>query len=214
MSRPSRFMSRSMTPSSSVKMSTSKFNLVCGRPREIACSPNVSRVPNPQPPKPVDARVTTPSMSRREFGRSTDSASVLRRERSMSREARAPVPPSRDSSFYLPFGSYADIASHTKPPTRYSSALRSGGYNADRSGSVVRSGGYSVDRSSRRSMTPLSFQLPPSGYSTGSGDSRLAGRRSSISLSQQTFTSTQTSRQRHSSCSFGTPASARGIPFY
>ena len=118
MSRPSRFMSRSMTPSSSVKMSTSKFNLVCGRPREIACSPNVSRVPNPQPPKPVDARVTTPSMSRREFGRSTDSASVLRRERSMSREARAPVPPSRDSSFYLPFGSYADIASHTKPPTR------------------------------------------------------------------------------------------------
>ena len=118
MSRPSRFM-RSMTPSSSVKMSASKFNIVCGRPREIACQPNFDRVPNPRPPKAVDARVTTPTLSRREFGAGASSSS--RRERSVSRAdlARAPLPPARESSLYLPFGSYADIGCHTKAPSRY-----------------------------------------------------------------------------------------------
>ena len=111
MSRPtSRFM-RSMTPSGSVKMSASRFNLVCGKTREMACLPNVDRIPNPQPPKVIDARVTTQTMGRREYG--------SRRDRSVSREVRAPVPPARESSLYLPFGSYADLGCHTKPPSRW-----------------------------------------------------------------------------------------------
>ena len=110
MSRPSRFM-RSMTPSGSVKMSASRFNLVCGKTREMACLPNIDRIPNPQPPKVIDARVTTPTMGRKEYG--------YRRDRSVSREIRAPAPPARESSLYLPFGSYADLGCHTKPPSRY-----------------------------------------------------------------------------------------------
>jgi len=76
---------RSMTPSGSVKMSASRFNLVCGKTREMACLPNIDRIPNPQPPKVIDARVTTPTMGRKEYG--------YRRDRSMSREVRAPAPP-------------------------------------------------------------------------------------------------------------------------
>ena len=116
MSRPSRFM-RSMTPSGSVKMSASRFNLVCGKTREMACLPNIDRIPNPQPPKVIDARVTTPTLSRKEYG--------YRRDRSVSREVRAPAPPARESSLYLPFGSYADLGCHTKPPSRYTILLNS-----------------------------------------------------------------------------------------
>ena len=61
-----RFM-RSMTPSASVKMSTSKFNLVCGRTHEQSVRPNLERVPNPQPPKHVDSRLLTPGLSRRDL---------------------------------------------------------------------------------------------------------------------------------------------------
>jgi len=112
MSRPSRFI-RSMTPSGSVKMSPSKFNIVCGRPREVAILPNLDRVPNPGPPRVIDARVTTPTLSRREFGSGGRS-----RDLSVGREARPPAPPARESSLYLPFGSYADLGCHTKPPSR------------------------------------------------------------------------------------------------
>merc|ERR1719245_2440498 len=86
--RQSRFM-RSMTPSGSIKMSTSRFNLVCGKTVEQAVRPNLDRVPNPQPPKILDARVLTPSLSRRQ-----------ERGRSATRDnyGRPPVPPTRDSS--------------------------------------------------------------------------------------------------------------------
>ena len=105
-SRQSRFM-RSMTPSGSMKMSTSRFNMVCGRTVEQAVRPNLERIPNPQPPKLMDARVMTPTPSRRE------------RERSLTRDSygRPPVPPvpPRESSLYVPFGSYAEIGVHTRP---------------------------------------------------------------------------------------------------
>merc|ERR1719483_299012 len=95
--------SRSMTPSGSVNMSTSRFNLVCGKTTEQACRPNLDRIPNPQPPKIIDARVTTPTLSRRKF--------------SQTREhyGRHSVTPSRDSSLYIPFGSYAEIGVHSRP---------------------------------------------------------------------------------------------------
>ena len=105
-SRQSRFM-RSMTPSGSVKMSTSRFNLVCGKTSEQATRPNLDRIPNPQGPKIIDARVTTPTMSRRDFSQPRDTYS------------RPPAPPTRDSSLYLPFGSYAEMGVHTKAPARY-----------------------------------------------------------------------------------------------
>ena len=106
-SRQSRFM-RSMTPSGSIKMSTSRFNMVCGKTVEQSVRPNLDRIPNPQPPKMMDARVMTPTPSRRE------------RERSLTRDnyGRPPVPPqvpTRDSSLYVPFGSYAEIGAHTRP---------------------------------------------------------------------------------------------------
>jgi hypothetical protein len=118
MSRPSRFI-RSMTPSSSVKMTPSKFNIVCGRPREVACMPNLDRVPNPRPPRVVDARVTTPTLSRREYNGGT----ARSRDLSVGRDARPPAPPARESSLYLPFGSYADLGCHTKPPSRLLDSL-------------------------------------------------------------------------------------------
>ena len=98
---------RSMTPSGSVKMSTSRFNLVCGKTSEQATRPNLDRIPNPQGPKIIDARVTTPTMSRRDFSQPRDTYS------------RPPAPPTRDSSLYLPFGSYAEMGVHTKAPARY-----------------------------------------------------------------------------------------------
>ena len=112
---------RSMTPSGSIKMSTSRFNMVCGKTVEQAVRPNLERIPNPQPPKMMDARVMTPAPSRRE------------RERSLTRETygRPPVPPqvpARESSLYVPFGSYAEIGAHTRPGrsvfTPYSNRLR------------------------------------------------------------------------------------------
>ena len=129
--RQSRFM-RSMTPSGSIKMSTSRFNLVCGKTVEQvwklssdrlkqniadlwlveqAVRPNLDRVPNPQPPKILDARVLTPSLSRRQ-----------ERGRSATRDnyGRPPVPPTRDSSLYIPFGSYAERGIHARPG-RYAS---------------------------------------------------------------------------------------------
>lgn len=138
----SRFM-RSMTPSGSVKMSTSRFNLVCGRPVDVATRPNLDHVPNPKPPKVIDARVTTPS--------SNYTREILRqRESSMTRESRRPpAPPPRESSLYLPFGSYAERGLHTKPPNRYSTSS---------AGSLsVYSKNYERNR---RSMTPLSSAPP------------------------------------------------------
>ena len=109
-SRQSRFM-RSMTPSGSVKMSTSRFNLVCGKTVEQATRPNLDRIPNPEAPKILDARVLTPSLGRRELG--------LGRERGRSQErtsyGRPPLPPARDSSLYVPFGSYAERGVHSRP---------------------------------------------------------------------------------------------------
>jgi len=208
MSRPSRFM-RSMTPSGSVKMSASRFNVVCGRTREMACRPNVERVPNPRPPKVIDAKVTTPTLSRREMP-------STRRESSMTREAvRAPLPPARESSHHLPFGSYADMGCHTKAPTRYSMTSGYSNYSTypDR-----------MERS-RRSKTPLSvssyqYSTTPNFGSSNMGSLRAESRsrRASATFTQQSFQSSSqsqtTSRQRHSSCSFGTPAAARGIPFF
>ena len=107
-SKQSRFM-RSMTPSGSVKMTPSRFNLVCGKTLEQATRPNMDRVPNPQGPKIIDSRVTTPTLSRREFSQTRESHN------------RAPVPPARGSSLHLPFGSYAEMGIHTKP-SRYSNS--------------------------------------------------------------------------------------------
>jgi len=139
----SRFM-RSMTPSGSVKMSTSRFNLVCGRPVEAAITPNMDHVPNPRPPKVIDARVTSPAPNyTREI--------IRQREKSLTRESRRPPPPPvRDSSLYLPFGSYAEIGLHTRPPNRYSAA-------APGSLSIY---SKSVEKN-RRSMTPLSSYTSP-----------------------------------------------------
>ena len=106
-SRQSRFM-RSMTPSGSVKMSTSRFNLVCGKTVEQAVRPNLDRIPNPQAPKIIDSRVLTPSLSRRERGRSQERTNY-------GRPPIAPTPPTRDSSLYVPFGSYAEKGIHARP---------------------------------------------------------------------------------------------------
>jgi len=217
MSRPSRF-TRSMTPSSSAKMSASRFNIVCGKTRELACTPNISRIPNPQPPKVIDARVTTPTMSRREF------CGARERERSVSRDYRtAPAVPRRDASLYLPFGSYADLGCHTKPPSRYRSSsvapsssshtyhqrssvvVPSSGYNNHRRSSVVgpSSGGYTQSR--RQSFTSSSIPYVSSTGGTGS---------SSFASYTHSAQSSSFARQRQNSFSYGTPAAARGIPFY
>ena len=74
---------RSMTPSGSVKMSTSRFNLVCGKTIEQATRPNLDRIPNPGPPKIIDARVTTPTMSRRDYSQTRETSTY----------SRPPVPP-------------------------------------------------------------------------------------------------------------------------
>jgi len=139
----SRFM-RSMTPSGSVKMSTSRFNLVCGRPVEAAITPNLDHLPTLKGPKIIDARVTTPMSSRKEM------STMRQREPSLTRDAkRPPPPPPRDSSLYLPFGSYADRGCHTKAPSRYSAAVSNtlSIYNKN------------VERS-RKSMTPMSTAPP------------------------------------------------------
>ena len=117
-SRQSRFM-RSMTPSGSVKMSTSKFNLVCGKTTEQATRPNLDRIPNPQAPKIIDSRVLTPSLSRR--GVERERGRSLTRE-NYGRPPVAPTPPTRDSSLYIPFGSYAERGIHSRPG-RYSKFL-------------------------------------------------------------------------------------------
>ena len=92
-----------------------RFNLVCGRPVEAATTPNLDHVPNPRPPKIVDARVTAPSNLNREM--------LRQREASLTRETRRPPPPPpRESSLYLPFGSYADRGCHTKAP-RYGNLI-------------------------------------------------------------------------------------------
>ena len=104
-SRQSRFM-RSMTPSGSIKMSTSRFNMVCGKTVEQSVRPNLDRIPNPQPPKMLDARVMTPAPSRKERGRSLTRDSY----------GRPPVAPTLDTSRpHVPFGSYAEIGVHTRP---------------------------------------------------------------------------------------------------
>jgi len=179
---------RSMTPSGSVKMSTSRFNLVCGKTLEQATRPNMDRVPNPQGPKIIDSRITTPTLSRREFSQTRESYS------------RPPIPPPRDSSLYLPFGSYAEMGIHTKPPARYSAAPQS-------------------MRTSRRSVTPgpnLSSYRPP--VASQPTSSYSASRRNSVSLTSSNAysSSSSSSRQRHfsTSASYGTPAASRGLPFY
>merc|ERR1712098_660619 len=140
-------------------------------------------------PKVIDSRITTPTLSRRDFSQSREAYS------------RPPVPPPRDSSLHLPFGSYAEIGIHTKAPNRYGSAAPS-------------------MRTSRRSVTPgpnLSSYRAPVPSQASSAYS--AGRRNSVSLtSSNTYSSSSssTSRQRHysTSASYGTPAASRGIPFY
>ena len=99
---------RSMTPSGSVGMSTSRFNLVCGKTVEQAVRPNLDRIPNPQAPKIIDSRVLTPSLSRKERGRSQTRDTY-------GRPPMAPTPPTRDSSLYIPFGSYAEKGIHSRP---------------------------------------------------------------------------------------------------
>ena len=105
---------RSMTPSSSVKMSTSRFNMVCGKTVEQAVRPNLDRIPNPQAPKVLDSRVLTPSLTRRGLERE--------RGRSQTRDSyglqtcgRPPMAPARDSSLHVPFGSYAEKGIHSRP---------------------------------------------------------------------------------------------------
>merc|ERR1711936_1185596 len=175
-SRQSRFM-RSMTPSGSVKMSTSRFNLVCGKSDEQAVRPNLDRVPNPQPPKVIDARVTTPTLSRREYSQTRETHS------------RHTAPSTRDSSLYLPFGSYAEMGIHTRP-TRYGNSTSN----------------------SRRSVTPGYNIGSYTSQQVASTPSNSSTRRNSVSLSSSSSTSTS-SRQRHysTSASYGTPASNRGI---
>ena len=115
--RQSRFM-RSMTPSGSVKMSTSRFNMVCGKTVEQAVRPNLDRIPNPQAPKVLDSRVLTPSVTRRGLERERE----RERGRSQTRDSyglqtcgRPPVAPPRDSSLHVPFGSYAEKGIHSRP---------------------------------------------------------------------------------------------------
>merc|ERR1711936_577572 len=180
-SRQSRFM-RSMTPSGSVKMSTSRFNLVCGKTNEQAVRPNLERVPNPQPPKIIDARVTTPTLRRREFSQTRDSLAL------------PPVPPTRDSSLYLPYGSYAEMGIHSRP-SRYGSSTSS-------------------MTTRRRSITPVPSMTPYiSQVSNTPSTSYSSSRRNSVSVNSSSSTF---SRQRHysTSAAYGTPASNRGIPFY
>ena len=105
-----------MTPSSSVKMSTSRFNMVCGKTVEQAVRPNLDRIPNPQAPKVLDSRVLTPSLTRRGLERERE------RGRSHTRDSyglqtcgRPPVAPARDSSLHVPFGSYAEKGIHSRP---------------------------------------------------------------------------------------------------
>ena len=113
--RQSRFM-RSMTPSGSVKMSTSRFNMVCGKTVEQAVRPNLDRIPNPQAPKVLDSRVLTPSVTRRGLEREHE------RGRSQTRDSyglqtcgRPPVAPATSSSLHVPFGSYAEKGIHSRP---------------------------------------------------------------------------------------------------
>ena len=113
--RQSRFM-RSMTPSGSVKMSTSRFNMVCGKTVEQAVRPNLDRIPNPQAPKVLDSRVLTPSVTRRGLERERE------RGRSQTRDSyglqtcgRPPVAPAAPSSLHVPFGSYAEKGIHSRP---------------------------------------------------------------------------------------------------
>lgn len=172
---------RSMTPSGSVKMTPSRFNLVCGKTTEQATRPNLDRIPNPQGPRVIDARVTTPTLSRRGISQTRDVS-----------HNRPPVPPTRDSSLYLPFGSYAEMGIHTRP-SRYTSTTVT-----------------------RRSVTPgpnLTSYRPQ--VSSTSSSSYSSSRRNSVSLSSSQTVSSST-RQRHfsTSAAFGTPAANKGIPFY
>ena len=70
-----------MTPSSSVKMSTSRFNMVCGKTVEQAVRPNLDRIPNPQAPKVLDSRVLTPSLTRRGLEREPCGAADSQQDR-------------------------------------------------------------------------------------------------------------------------------------
>merc|ERR1719373_914096 len=140
----------------------------------------------------------TPTPSRRE------------RERSLTRDSygRPPVPPvpPRESSLYVPFGSYAEIGVHTRPG-RYAS--------------TTQTPGVAGARFSRRSVTPG----PGAGYnrsqmtsSSGYSSNYSSSRRNSVSLSSSSAgVGSSTCRQRHystSAAAFGTPAANRGLPFY
>jgi len=199
--RQSRFM-RSMTPSGSVKMSTSRFNMVCGKTVEQAVRPNLDRIPNPQAPKVLDSRVLTPSVTRRGLERERE------RGRSQTRDSyglqtcgRPPVAPAAPSSLHVPFGSYAEKGIHSRPG-RYASTTQA----------------PVTHMMSRRSVTPgpgAGGALYSSQVSHSSGGGYSSSRRNSVSLSSSSMSMTaSSSRQRHMSASYGTPAASRGLPFY
>ena len=114
---------RSMTPSGSVKMSTSRFNMVCGKTVEQAVRPNLDRIPNPQAPKILDSRVLTPSVTRRGLERERERGRSQTRD-SYGRPPVAPAAPARDSSLYVPFGSYAEKGIHSRPGRSASKCLK------------------------------------------------------------------------------------------
>jgi len=213
--RPSRFR-RSMTPSSSVKMTPSRFNLVCGKTRETAVTPNTPRsLPRSSYPSHNVVEYTSGSIT------PSYHAHIRDRSHSVTRDVRpsAPMPPTRDSSLYLPFGSYADLGIHTKPPSKYAAGVTSAYGSAYsrhiRQGSVVpESSVYSSANSRdarRRSITP-GPSFPSSGQTHQASYQRQTSyqneRRSSSTFTSQSF------RRPSISMSIGTPSGARGVCRY
>jgi len=197
-SRPSRSFRRSMTPSASVKMTPSRFNLVCGKTRETAITPNVSQIPRTSYPttNTVEYKtgvITTPSYHTKV---ARDRSVSVTRGSSITRD-RPPVAPVRDSSLYLPFGSYAELGVHTKPPSKYAAGVSSAYGSA-----------YNRDLR-KRSVTP-GPSFPAAGpIHQASYHSQASSRRSS-----QTFTSQSFTRRTSFSLSVGTPSAARGVCSY
>lgn len=212
--RPSRFR-RSMTPSSSVKMTPSRFNLVCGKTRETAVTPNTPRsVPRSAYPSHNAVEYTSGSITPSYHAHLRDRSHSVTRDVRSSQTRDAPIPPTRDSSLYLPFGSYADLGIHTKPPSKYAAGVASAYGSAYgrhiRQGSVTPISSADTRDARRRSITPgpsfpsagLTHQVHNSYQRQTSYQSE---RRSSSTFTSQSF------RRPSFSMSLGTPSGARGV---
>jgi len=217
--RPSRFR-RSMTPSSSVKMTPSRFNLVCGKTRETAVTPNTPRsVPRSSYAIHNPVEFTSGTMTPGYHAHLRDrSHSVTRDARSsVTRDSRPPLPPPRDSSLYLPFGSYADLGVHTKPPSKYAAGVASAYGSAYsrhiRQGSATPESLASSRDLRRRSVTP-GPSFPSAGptqkvhHSYHEQSHYQRERRNSGTFTSQSF------RRPSFSMSIGTPAGERGVCRY